>query len=65
MNEDTRPLDVYGYWRSNAMYRVRVALNLKEVPYNEIPVDLDAGEQHAPDFVARNPPGRRAGARRG
>ena len=55
MNEDTRPLDVYGYWRSNAMYRVRVALNFKKVPYNEIPVDLDAGEQHAPDSVARNP----------
>ena len=55
MTDASQPLEFYGYWRSNAMYRLRVALNLKGVPYREIPVDLDAGEQHAPDFVARNP----------
>lgn len=55
MTPAPQPLEIYGYWRSNAMYRVRVALNLKGVPYHEIPVNLDAGEQHAPDFVARNP----------
>ena len=55
MTEPSQPLEFYGYWRSNAMYRVRVALNLKGIPYREIPVNLDAGEQHAPDFVARNP----------
>ncbi len=55
MTVDVKPLEIYGYWRSNAMYRLRVAMNLKGVAYHEIPVDLDAGEQHAPDFVARNP----------
>ncbi len=55
MSTETRPLDVYGFWRSNAMYRVRVALNLKGVPYNEIPVNLDTGEQHTAEFLARNP----------
>ena len=51
------PLDIYGFWRSNAMYRVRVALYLKNVPFHEIPVDLDAGAQLDPDFLARNPQG--------
>ena len=55
MSTEQQPLEIYGYWRSNAMYRLRVALNLKGVAYREIPVNLDAGEQHAPDFVARNP----------
>ena len=55
MTAPQQPLKIYGYWRSNAMYRVRVALNLKGVPYEEIPVNLDAGEQHAADFVALNP----------
>ena len=55
MTEERQPRELCRYWRSNAMYRVRVALNLKGVPYREIPVDLDAGAQHAPDFVARHP----------
>lgn len=55
MTDLAQPLAIYGYWRSNAMYRLRVALNLKGVAYREIPVDLDAGEQYAPDFLARNP----------
>ena len=46
------------------MYRVRVALNLKGFAYREIPVDLDTGEQRSPEFLARNPIGRRAGAAR-
>ncbi len=57
MTAGPMPLEIYGYWRSNAMYRVRVALNLKGVAYREIPVNLDAGEQRRPDFLARNPMG--------
>ena len=50
-------MDIYGFWRSQATFRVRIALNLKGVAYREIPVDLDKGEQSTPDFLAINPQG--------
>lgn len=48
---------LYSYWRSTAAYRVRIALNLKGIDHELIPVDLVAGggAQHAPDYVALNP----------
>ncbi len=54
MNET---LKLYGYWRSSAAYRVRIGLNLKGLPYEQVPVHLvrDGGEQHAPDYAATNP----------
>ncbi|WP_237476595.1 maleylacetoacetate isomerase [Lichenibacterium dinghuense] len=55
--EDRGAFSIYGHWRSNAMYRLRVALALKGVSYREIPVDIDAGEQRSPEFLARNPMG--------
>ncbi len=50
-------LKLYSYWRSSAAYRVRIALNLKELPYELVPVDLVAGigEQHSPAYQALNP----------
>ena len=45
----------YGFWRSAASYRVRVALNLKSIPYEEKPVDILNGEQFLPEFVKINP----------
>jgi maleylacetoacetate isomerase len=48
---------LYDFWRSSAAYRVRIALNLKQVAYHAIPVDLAKGEQRAADFLARNPQG--------
>lgn len=50
-------LVLYSYWRSSAAYRVRIALNLKELDYEIRPVHLvrDGGEQHAPDYRALNP----------
>ncbi|MGI4764290.1 MAG: glutathione S-transferase N-terminal domain-containing protein, partial [Janthinobacterium lividum] len=57
MTPDRHEIDVYGHWRSNAMYRVRVALKLKGVPFREIPVDIDAGEQRSPEYLTRNPMG--------
>lgn len=53
-------LKLYSYWRSSSSYRVRIALALKGVPYEYLPVHLvrDGGEQHAPEFLALNPQGR-------
>jgi len=48
---------LYDYWRSSAAYRVRIALNLKGVPFRSVQVDLPAGEQRRDDYVARNPQG--------
>src|ERR1700753_3688521 len=54
---DANALTLYGFWRSMAAYRVRVALALKGLQAHEIAIDLDAGEQLAPDFLALNPEG--------
>ncbi|CAO4172454.1 maleylacetoacetate isomerase [Methylorubrum extorquens] len=48
---------MYGNWRSAAAFRVRIALNLKGIAYEEVFLDLDAGDQHKPDFLAINPQG--------
>ncbi|WP_336485700.1 maleylacetoacetate isomerase [Methylobacterium nigriterrae] len=50
-------MKMYGNWRSAAAFRVRIALNLKGIPYEEIFIDLDAGDQHRPEFRAINPQG--------
>ena len=46
---------LHGYWRSNATYRVRVALHLKDLEFEEVEHDLLSGEQFDPDFLALNP----------
>lgn len=48
---------LFDYWRSSASYRVRIALNLKGIPYQAVPTDLVADAQKAADYVARNPQG--------
>jgi maleylacetoacetate isomerase len=48
-------LKLYSYWRSSASYRVRIALNLKGLPYEQVPVHLANSEQHAAEFNALNP----------
>lgn len=52
----TQPV-LYGYWRSSAAYRVRIALNLKGVEHRQAPVHLvrDGGEQHQSAYRALNP----------
>lgn len=52
-------LTLYGYWRSSAAYRVRIALNLKGLAYHQVPVHLvkDGGQQHSADYLALNPQG--------
>jgi len=48
-------MKLYSYWRSTTSYRVRIALNLKGLSYDTVPVNLVAGQQRAADYVALNP----------
>jgi maleylpyruvate isomerase len=48
---------LYSYYRSSAAYRVRIALNLKGLPYDYVPVNLLLAEQKAGSYMARNPQG--------
>ena len=48
---------LYDYWRSSAAYRVRMALNLLDLPYESHPVDLLKGDHRSAENLARNPQG--------
>jgi maleylacetoacetate isomerase len=48
---------LFGYWRSSAAYRVRIALNIKQITATQIPVHLLAAEQKSGDYCALNPAG--------
>src|SRR5664279_3180696 len=48
---------LFGYWRSSATYRVRIALNLKQIAAKQIRVHLQAGEQKTADYRVLNPAG--------
>jgi maleylacetoacetate isomerase len=45
------------YFRSTAAYRVRIALNLKGVEHELLPLNLFTGEQKSADFLSTNPDG--------
>lgn len=49
---------LYGYWRSSATYRTRIALNLKGVSYRSVGVHLLKDEQVSAAHLARHPSGR-------
>lgn len=50
-------IKLYSYWRSSASYRVRIALNLKELKHEVVPVNLvkDDGEHRQSEFHHLNP----------
>jgi maleylpyruvate isomerase len=47
-------IQVYGFWRSIASFRVRVALRLKGLPFEETPIDILSGEQFKTEYEAIN-----------
>ncbi len=52
-------MKLYDYYRSSCSYRVRIALNLKQINYTSVPVHLinQGGEQHRPEYLQLNPQG--------
>ena len=55
--DNHRMLQLYTYFRSSASYRVRIALHLKGLPFESVPVHLlkDGGAQHVPAYQHINP----------
>jgi maleylpyruvate isomerase len=50
-------MKLYGYFRSSAAFRVRIALNLKGMTYEQASIHLRKGQQTAPEFLKLNPQG--------
>jgi len=50
-------MKLYDYCRSSAAYRVRIALNMKGLEYEQIPVSLLEAEHRNAEHLARNPQG--------
>lgn len=50
----TKPV-LFDYFRSSASYRVRIALNLKGIAYERVPLNLIEGAHKAEDYRERNP----------
>lgn len=48
---------LYDYYRSSAAYRVRIALNMKGIDYEQRPVNLLESEQKSEEYRALNPQG--------
>lgn len=50
-------MKLYDFFRSGASYRVRIALNIKGIAYEQVSRHLRKGEQRAPDYLVLNPQG--------
>src|SRR5690606_35169709 len=50
-------MKLYTYWRSSAAYRVRIALNIKNLPFESISRHLRKGEHREASYLAQNPQG--------
>src|SRR6187399_3039149 len=49
------PMKFFSFWRSQASFRVRIALNLKKVPTEVVFIDLDSNAHHTNEFQSVNP----------
>lgn len=58
-NQEMEKIKLYSYFRSSTSFRVRIALYLKRLDFEYIPVHLlnQGGEQHLPEYRALNPIG--------
>lgn len=52
-----QPAVLHGYFRSSAAWRVRIALNLKDLTVRQVAHHLQKAEQRAPEFLKLNPQG--------
>jgi maleylacetoacetate isomerase len=50
-------MKLFGFFRSSAAFRVRIALNLKGLPYEDAFIHLRRGDQRGADYLAVNPQG--------
>ena len=48
-------MKLYSYWRSTTSYRVRIALHMKGIAHEIVPVNLINDEQSGPDYMVVNP----------
>ena len=48
-------MKLFNYWRSSSSYRVRLALEFKQLSYEYVPISLIKGEHHESAHTARNP----------
>src|SRR5579863_9942016 len=50
-------MKLYGFFRSSAAFRARIALNLKGIAYDQSPIHLRRNEQQKDDYLSLNPQG--------
>ena len=55
MTDSHEKLRLYSYWRSSSAYRVRIALNIKQIDYECIPINLVKQEQRSESYSEINP----------
>ena len=45
-------MKLYTYYRSSAAYRVRIAMNLKDIDYTPVSINLLSSQQKSPEYTA-------------
>lgn len=50
-------MKLYTFWRSSAAYRVRIALNVKELRYTQVSRQFENHEHRSPEYLIVNPQG--------